>query len=173
MSGYEIIDIKMIKIEEIKFEVKGVQLRQINIFEEGKIFEIVVSEQEYMKKEEELGLNKNLMKELRDTIELEKGIVEGEYRMDWTGQDFIIQVQEEHIEMRLGTRDIKKVKIPLEIKVNVTSTYTEEGVQEEWIIVKGKDRKQLTQFINKIRQIKPAYKDKYKEKGFGPVIRIN
>lgn len=58
-------------------------------------------------------------------------------------------------------------KLPVQIRV--PDQITIEIKNENELIAKANNLSFLTQFVHSIRQLKPAYKDKYKQKGFGTV----
>ena len=78
----------------------------------------------------------------------------------------VVNIESGHkeLELRLGWKDIKKLKIPEGIKVEVKD--------EVEVTVRGYNKDQVSNFIHKLRQIRPGYKDKYKQKGVGEVKRV-
>ena len=121
------------------------------------------------KKTAEGGLLKAKLEEVGERKKHQQTKSEGyKYKTLIKGTGFGVKVADKsgqkELELRLGWKDIKKLKIPEGIKVEVKD--------EVEVTIRGYNKDQVSNFIHKLRQIRPGYKDKYKQKGVGKVERV-
>lgn len=81
---------------------------------------------------------------------------EERWRLKVVGGEYTIVDWEEGLELRIGFREGKKVKVPSYIK-------KEKKSETEWEL--RSERKKIRQWIGKVEGIKASRKDKYKGKG--------
>ena len=164
----------MVKIKEEVIRLHNIK-RRIVIDDQWEIYlpenikiEDFIREKEYEKQGSEKTAEGGLLKAKLEEIAERKG--EGyKYKTLIKGTGYGVKVVEKEkgkkeIELRLGWKDIKKLEVPEGIKVEVKD--------EVEVMVKGYNKDLVSGFIHKLRQIRPGYKDKYKQKGVGKVERV-
>lgn len=174
----------MVKIKEevIRQEEQKTLKRKIIIDDQWEIYlpETIKIEEFFIEKGEdktqrskktaEGGLLKAKLEEVAERKNHQQTKSEGyKYKTLIKGTGFGVKVVDnksgqKELELRLGWKDTKKLKVPEGIKVEVKD--------EVEVTVRGLNKDQVSNFIHKLRQIRPGYKDKYKQKGVGKVERV-
>lgn len=118
--------------------------------------------------EKERGITNTIKSKINSFI---KGLEESHsLKISLTGVGYNLEQKNEELLINIGYKNSVKFKIPdniliKSIEINKNGNYE--------LTAESFDLELLTQWLHKIRQLKPSYKDKYKGKGFSDVLVDN